>query len=277
MPVIKNCLSCNKEYKVAASKAAKSKYCSITCRNRGINESKKIPRKRSKCQQCNSFFLEKINESKSFCSQTCYYASIKKERVTVNCPVCKKDYETLKDNSTKFCSQTCRNYAQSSGIQSIPRTTRAGYRRDLPEDFFFKSALEADFARYCNWTNKKWIYEYKTFQFEMNGYTRSYTPDFYLPEDDLYIETKAKRRDSKYDANLAAAALLKRDHGINLEVVFMRPFYKDLRDRNLFWVIPHLEFRDYPGTKWLAYQEPHERDDDRYVIETNTEVNQELV
>ena len=277
MPVIKNCLSCNKEYKVASSKAEKSKYCCITCRNRGINDTKKIPRVKSKCQKCNSFFLEKISENKSFCSQECYYSSIKKERIINNCPVCKKDYETFKDNSTKFCSQTCRNYAQSSGIQSIPRTKRAGYRRDLPENFFFKSALEADFARYCNWTNKKWIYEHKTFQFEMNGYIRSYTPDFYLPDEDKYIETKAKRRDSKYDANLAAAALLKRDHGINLEVVFMRPFYKDLKDRNLFWVIPHLEFRDYPGTKWLAYQEPHERDDERYIIETNKEVNQELV
>jgi len=266
MPVLKNCQSCGKEYKVAASRAEKSKYCSIKCRNRGINESKKIPLTKRNCKQCNTIFFAKENDDKMFCSKECYVENVKIDRVTKNCPVCKKDFERPVGKETKHCSTTCRNYAQSSGQISMPRTTRAGYRRDLPDNFFFKSALEADFARYCNWTNKKWTYEYKTFQFEMNGYTRAYTPDFYLPDEDKYIETKAKRRDSKYDANLAAAAILKRDHGVNIEVVFMRPFYKDLKERQLFYVIPHLEFRDYAGTKWLSYQEPHERDDHRYVI-----------
>ena len=266
MPVIKKCLSCNKDYKISPSKAEKSKYCSITCRNRGINESKKIPLKKNKCKQCNSIFLIKENASQDFCSKSCYSKSKKRKRITLNCRVCKKDYVTVLGKEKAFCSANCKNFAQSSGIIQIPRTTRAGFRRDLPEKYYFKSALEADFARYCNWSNKKWIYEHKTFQFEMNGYIRSYTPDFYLPDEDKYIETKAKRRDSKYDANLAAAALLKKDHNVNIEVVFMRPFYKSLREKNIFWEIPNLEFRNYPGTKWLAYQDSCERDDNRYVV-----------
>lgn len=267
MPVLKNCQTCGKEYKVSPKRAEKSKYCTVTCRNRGINESKKIPLEGRKCKSCNNTFFIKENSDQLYCAKSCYISEVKLDTVKSNCPVCKKEFERPLGRETKHCSKTCRNYAQSSGQISMPRTTRAGYRRDLPSNYFFKSALEADFARYCNWTNKKWIYEHKTFQFEMDGYVRSYTPDFYLPEEDKYIETKAKRRDSKYDANLAAAALLKRDHGVNIEVVFMRPFYKDLKDRNLYWVIPHLEFRDYGGTKWLSYQDHSERDDERYVIE----------
>ena len=267
MPIVLKCQMCGEEYKKPASKAARSKYCSSICRNRGINESKKIPTVEKECSMCKSIFSMKETEDKKYCSDSCYRKDITKERVELKCPVCEKNFKRIIGRETKHCSPTCRNFAQSSGTLSIPRTTRAGYRRDLPPDVFFKSALEADYARYCNYMKKKWYYEHKTFQFEFNNYIRAYTPDFYLPDQNLYVETKAKRRDSKYDANLACTALLKKQ-GVNIEVVFMHDFYKMLKDKNLYWLIPHIENKDYNGTKWLAYQEHAERKDDRYRVES---------
>jgi hypothetical protein len=58
----------------------------------------------------------------------------------------------------------------------------------------FKSSLEADYARYCNFLNVEFQYEQKTFEIiDETGKARHYTPDFYIPSKDLYIETKALR------------------------------------------------------------------------------------
>ena len=69
-------------------------------------------------------------------------------------------------------------------------SNKQGKRKDL-KDTYFRSAWEANYARYLNYFKVKWEYEPKTFMFEkIKKGTRSYTPDFYLPDEDRWVEIK---------------------------------------------------------------------------------------
>jgi hypothetical protein len=65
-----------------------------------------------------------------------------------------------------------------------------GKRPDLG-DVCFRSSWEANIARWLTHLGVRWQYEPTVFQFvpEVGG-TLSYTPDFYLPDEDRYIEVK---------------------------------------------------------------------------------------
>ncbi len=59
---------------------------------------------------------------------------------------------------------------------------------------YFRSSWEANFAKWCDLSNVKWDYESRTFHLG----DCTYTPDFYLPEFDLWIEIKGYwRKDAK--------------------------------------------------------------------------------
>ena len=81
---------------------------------------------------------------------------------------------------------------------------------------------------------------------------RRYTPDFYLPDADQYIEVKALRKDGLYDRNLACVKKLQ-EMGYNVTLVPMKEFYQMLRSTGLYDTIPNLENRDYRGTLELIY------------------------
>ena len=67
---------------------------------------------------------------------------------------------------------------------------KSGIRNDLNNQYF-RSSWEANFARYLNYLNIEWKYEIKRFIFkeEIRG-CLSYTPDFYLPKYDIWVEIK---------------------------------------------------------------------------------------
>ena len=68
--------------------------------------------------------------------------------------------------------------------------TKSGKRPDLG-GLFFRSAAEANYARYLNFAKIKWEYEPREFMFDaIRRGCVSYTPDFYLPEEDKWIEFK---------------------------------------------------------------------------------------
>jgi len=62
------------------------------------------------------------------------------------------------------------------------------------KSFQFRSSWEANFAKWCSLSEIKWKYESKTF----NLGNTTYTPDFYLPEFDCYIEIKGFWRNDAY-------------------------------------------------------------------------------
>ena len=246
------CNYCNKNYTKYASKSKNSKYCSAVCRNRTISESKKVERVLSICNLCSKEFVSRKDRNKKYCSSDCYINDIKSVLVEKICPVCKTSYKKSVKRQTKYCSRICLNEAQSAGFQTIPSNGRAGFRKDLNPNYFFKSSLEADYARWCNATNRKYIYEHKTFTIDVNGKTKKYTPDFYHPDEDLYVETKAIRIDKKFEGNLNAVDALK-SQGINIDVLPMRDFYKMIKLSKLYWTIANIENKNYLGTKHLIY------------------------
>ena len=67
---------------------------------------------------------------------------------------------------------------------------RGGKRNDL-NNIYFRSSWEANYARFLNFMKVKWEYEPKTFIFEnIKRGSVSYTPDFYLPDEDKWVEIK---------------------------------------------------------------------------------------
>lgn len=243
--VLLTCTSCNIEYTKVASKAAKSKFCSKQCKDK--TSTKYSLRK---CLSCKEEF--RPNRESKYCSRTCYIADNKIERVTLNCNYCGKDYLKPLGQKTQYCSKDCQYKAQSSGLHEIPSNGRMGFRYDLPNNYFFKSSLEADYARWCEATNKPYVYEHKTFTVQYDARDKQYTPDFYHPDEDRYVELKAIRRDRKFNSNLLATDILKLQ-GINIEVLLMHEFYTQIKQSNHYWSIDNIENKNYHGTRHLIY------------------------
>ena len=84
------------------------------------------------------------------------------------------------------------------------------------------------------------------------GKDKQYTPDFYHPDEDKYVELKAIRRDRKFNSNILAVDLLKQE-GINIDILLMRDFYKQIKQSNHYWTIVNIENKNYHGTRHLIY------------------------
>ena len=97
----------------------------------------------------------------------------------------------------KFCSNACRGAAIAVNPASYPQTQsrrgKGGKRPDLG-DAYFRSAWEANYARYLNWLVSLgqiagWDYEPETFQFDdIKRGSRFYTPDFRVRGTDGSVE-----------------------------------------------------------------------------------------
>jgi len=240
------CEYCNIEYELPKSKAENSKFCSKKCKD----ESSKTDKFDCVCKVCNINFSARIKQD--YCSKEHYYQDVKLTRIELVCAYCNKDYKKPSNRLTKYCSKKCQAHALSVGLEIKPSNGRAGFRKDLPSNYFFKSSLEADYARWCDAIGKKYIYEYKSFVVQYDGNDKVYTPDFYHPDEDKYVETKAIRRDEKFSGNILAADILK-SQGLNIEVLLMSDFYRNIKQSGHYWSIDNIENKNYLGTKHLIY------------------------
>lgn len=76
--------------------------------------------------------------------------------------------------------------------QNYPGTIQGGKRPDL-EYGYFRSKWEANYARYLTQLGIEWQYEPKTFWFDgIRSGTVNYTPDFYIPAEDVWHEVKGQ-------------------------------------------------------------------------------------
>ena len=57
-------------------------------------------------------------------------------------------------------------------------------------NIYMRSSYEIAYAKYLDKNNIKWLYEPKAFELLVNGKETTYTPDFYLPDLNRYIEIK---------------------------------------------------------------------------------------
>ncbi len=151
---------------------------------------------------------------------------------------CKKVFLVERWKKRKYCSNQC-TMAVVGGKPTSPRASRgkAGIRKDISKTIYFYSRWEANFARLQNYLGVKWEYEPKTFDLG----SQNYTPDFYLPKSNTYIEVKnflwkySKIRDEKFRKlfpDIKLQLLLKED-------------YQKLENK-YSELIPNWEFRNSP-------------------------------
>jgi len=145
---------------------------------------------------------------------------IKVPRVKVICanPECKKVFLIERWMKRKFCSNRCAMNV-IGGRPTSPKAARgkAGIRKDISKTIYFYSRWEANIARLFNYSGVKWLHQSRVFN--LGG--QNYTPDFYLPDCDIYIEVKnflwkySKIRDEKFRRfypNIDLVLLLKKDY-----------------------------------------------------------------
>jgi len=108
------------------------------------------------------------------------------------------------------------------------------------------SSFEANFIRYLIYINKNYVFHPKTFDI---GF-KSYTPDFYIIDEDEYIELKGFKTEEiekKYQ-------YIQNNFIKNLKVIYQNDFYKLLVNSKLINVISNLELKYEDSIKYLEKQ-----------------------
>lgn len=112
---------------------------------------------------------------------------IKVPRVELSCLKCQKIFLQPRWMRRKFCSNQCA-ISVTGGQPTSPRASRgkAGIRKDISVSIYFYSRWEANIARLFNLLNIEWQHQPRIFDLG----NQKYTPDFYLPEQNTYLEIK---------------------------------------------------------------------------------------
>ena len=93
----------------------------------------------------------------------------------------------------------------------------------------FAHASEEEFARILDFYHIAWHYEPRTFAIERDAdgnVTRSFTPDFYLPEHDLYIELTTLKQALVTKKNRKVRLLRELYPGVNIKVLYAADYRK---------------------------------------------------
>ena len=204
-------------------------------------------REKRNCKRinCGKIFQVQLSDPKLFCSQTCsaifnnvkrgampeevkfkiasklkgrpnpYKGVLRVPREIIVCemPGCGNIFSN-NWRKKRFCSTRCAGTRTTS-----PKAARgkSGIRPDISDILCFYSRWEANFARILNFLNIKWEFQPKIFKLE----NQRYTPDFYLPESNTYIEIKNFLSDyskNRYDGfrksypDLRLVLILKEDY-----------------------------------------------------------------
>jgi hypothetical protein len=118
-----------------------------------------------------------------------------------------KAKETRQENPPKPKEWTDDERKRHSEIMLLaaenhPDSYNGSYNRGFCKSYEYNGVKligtwEVAFAKYCDENNIKWIQPRTPFKYEWNG-LRSYYPDFYLPEFDMYVEVKGLEKDRDY-------------------------------------------------------------------------------
>ncbi len=93
----------------------------------------------------------------------------------------------------------------------------------------FANPSEEEFARILDFYQVEWQYEPRSFPIDWNGsgeVTESFTPDFYLPQFDLYIELTTLKQDLVTKKNRKIRKLRELYPTVNLKVFYGRDYRK---------------------------------------------------
>lgn len=93
----------------------------------------------------------------------------------------------------------------------------------------FAHASEREFARLLDFYAIRWEYEPRSFPLEKDSeghITESFSPDFYLPDLDLYIELTTLKQNLVTRKNRKVRRLRELYPGVHLKILYARDFRK---------------------------------------------------
>ena len=109
------------------------------------------------------------------CNNKCLDCEKKITHSSIRCPKCDDKHRSL--------------ITRGKNNHNFGKTIRPKFMKY--KNKMFRSSWEVEYAKYLDKSSIKWLYESKTFDL---GNT-TYTPDFYLPESDTYVEIKGYESD----------------------------------------------------------------------------------
>jgi hypothetical protein len=113
----------------------------------------------------------------------------------------------------------------SVGVEGSPSEDQPAARREIR----FAHASEEEFARILDFYHIRWEYEPRTFAIERDEagrVARSFTPDFYLPDHDLYIELTTLKQSLVTKKNRKVRRLRELYPQINIKLLYASDFSK---------------------------------------------------
>jgi len=113
--------------------------------------------------------------------------------------------------------------AKATGVLTLPQPTAYSLR---PTEFAHGS--EAEFASLLDFYQIEWLYEPRSFPLAWNGaeVSQMFTPDFYLPELDMYIELTTMKQDLITLKNRKVRRLREQYPDINIRLLTKKDFLK---------------------------------------------------
>ncbi len=118
---------------------------------------------------------------------------------------------------------------QRTVIERIEQETLEGAAQCNLSDFaLLKNQSEAEFARLLDMYHIDWVYEPKTFPVEWDAsgnVTSAFSPDFYLPKFDTYIELTTMNQRYVTEKNKKIKKLRELYPGINIKIVYKKDFH----------------------------------------------------
>lgn len=234
-----SCQQCKTEFQRSPSRAGK--FCSYGCKN--LSQTKLSI---NICKNCGKHFQHKpARLNQFFCSVECFHANGRENRT---CITCLKSFQVEKTSRNVRCSRKCQYVDQSNGKIKMHCNGRTGYRTDIGLGLYFKSSLEADFARLLLYWQQPFEYESKTFATDKGAYT----PDFYLPLADLFVELKGPEDEGTKFTNMMRRNVgLHHQLDVNIVTFTQNWFHSFLKEAKLWDTIPNLEQRNYKKTAHL--------------------------
>lgn len=165
-------------------------FCSKTCADNA-----RLLARLTHCVTCGVPLVEKPRAAR-YCSLRCRPPNNPpRPRPFAICGVCGLIFSPPAGSTGRYCSMACvgRTRVGPRSVGEIYSKTRGGRRADLGNKYF-RSAWEANWARYLNWLQSlgevlSWQFEPETFEFhKIRRGSRLYTPDFKVTNKDGSVE-----------------------------------------------------------------------------------------
>lgn len=191
----KKCLECDV---ILEYDSRHKKFCCGTCRARNHNRVRpRIWTEEQKVKSRKS--LSKLLQQKEKYSYTKIYLN--------KCVICEKEYYNH-NKSRKTCSTKCyskhlsNSSKNNSNIGGYKHTSQLKTEKSMYKGYYMDSGAELYFSKLLDKIGMKWIKNdiqwKKYYQYvDETGKKRKYYPDFYLPQQNIWVEIKGKRYKTK--------------------------------------------------------------------------------